>query len=354
VRTVFALLVTGLVAIAGCAEDDKEPIAPPEGTDVTTWNESEGHWETVLDATSYDRFTYFNFATLETVSVTDSEARTSTEWHVAFQRFNVKTNSGGSGPLGIEGVDLHAIGYANPTDFDGITDDSMVGDEDWQQDEVDLAVDEWYVYNPVSHQLTVTGYVYAMKDAQERYAKIQVISMVGGGMPPDMGTISVRYFLQPDGTANLDDPGDTLTFDGSGGGPIYVDLSGGTTIDVADPFSSASWDLAFENYEIHLNCPLWGAGSAAAYPAFYDMTDSTDFEALTEAPVLPPYFQDQASSALTDWYEYDQQTHVLSSRDYVYLLRVSGALYKVQIQSYYREVQGSPQSGWITFRWLEL
>ena len=70
------------------------------------------------------------------------------------------------------------------------------------------------------------------------------------------------------------------------------------------------------------------------------------------------YFADKSGSAFSsdsgEWYSYDSTTHVLSTRNHVYVIDTGEGFYKMQLISYYREVEGSPVSGFITFRWRPL
>ena len=51
-----------------------------------------------------NRWTYFSFDAGE-VELSDEEALTSTDWDLGFKRFNIKSNSGPSGPAGVVTVD---------------------------------------------------------------------------------------------------------------------------------------------------------------------------------------------------------------------------------------------------------
>jgi hypothetical protein len=199
--------------------------------------------------------------------------------------------------------------------------------------------------------------VYVLKDAEGKYVKFQVIEMSGGGMPPDMGTVVCRFVHAGDGSDVSGAP-DTVTLDvGSGTG--YVDFSTGMEVTPADPENSSDWDIAFTAYEIHLNNSLFGPGAATAYPAYSDtdlMPDPTDFDGLTDAPTQSQgYYPDQFESALTGWYIYTgPPNHRLLSKDHVYLIDTGDAIYKLQIYSYYTNIEGSETSAWYTFNWLEL
>ena len=109
-----------------------------------------------------------------------------------------------------------------------------------------------------------------------------------------------------------------------------------------------------------LDCSAWqrrkksGSGSCAAFPAFGELTDSTDIDAFTAQPAGAPMFPDIPSSALTEWYSYNGQTHQLTSKSDVYLIVTGGSVYKMRIESYYANISGTPASGHYTFVWNKL
>jgi len=353
----FTTIITAALSLllaVGCS--DNKPTNsnnPPQNTSTTEWNDA-GYWVTTIDATSSDRFVYYSLTSRDTVSLTDQQAESSTEWSIGFERSAIILNGGVSGMGGVAGVDLAAIGNADSTDFTGFSDPSIITDNDWVSDSYDLVVDDWYSYNPISHMLDLTQYVYIMKDAAGNYVKFQVIGMEGNGMPPNMGTVSIQYDYAG---ATPDFPGtpDTISFDGSGGGPIYVDFSAGMTTTPADPQNSLDWDILFDAYEIHQNNTIFGMGSAGAYPVWGDQTDPTDFnETMSAPPVAQAYFPDQLGSVMTDWYNYDGNTHTLTSKGHVYVIKSGTAYYKLSIVTYYRDINGTPVSGWFTIDWVEL
>jgi hypothetical protein len=229
-----------------------------------------------------------------------------------------------------------------------------MGDTTWISDSNNIVVDEWYTYDQNMHRLAPSDYVYIMKDAVGGYVKFQVDGIEHPGMPPNMGTISIQYIYSGSSPV-FDGQPDTLTFDGSGGGPIYIDFSAGSVTNPPDPANSLDWDLAFVNYEVHQNATIFGIGACGTYEVWQDQTDPTDFSETQEAPTVPQaYFADQFGSVMSDWYNYNGDTHVLTSKNHVYVIRNNGHYYKLQIITYYRDIGGNPVSGYYTFRWLEL
>ena len=64
------------------------------------------------------------------------------------------------------------------------------------------ALRRWYRYGFFSHLLTPAGNVYAIRTADLRYAKLEILSYYCPG--PVAGCLTFRYVYQPDGTVRLD------------------------------------------------------------------------------------------------------------------------------------------------------
>ena len=140
----------------------------------------------------------------------------------------------------------------------------------------------------------------------------------------------------------------------SGGQEAYFNLSSGELMSPADPATSMDWDLHFSGYVIRLNGGISGPGQGGAFPAYQT---GQSFEDITRAMGFG-YFADKAGSAFSsdsgEWYSYDSETHLLSTRNHVYLIDTGEGFYKMQILNFYLEVEGSPVSGFVTFRWRPL
>lgn len=133
-------------------------------------------------------------------------------------------------------------------------------------------------------------------------------------------------------TAEADGEGWTLTIDASAGGSagaasnpfIYVDLNGGTAIDVTDieALSDTTWTLAFKRTTIRTNSGNSGPGTYLVARA-----DGVDFETAPtpgrDATWLSDDFIDSACEVITEgrgtpltafgtWYDYDPSTHAVS------------------------------------------
>jgi hypothetical protein len=153
-----------------------------------------------------------------------------------------------------------------------------------------------------------------------------------------------------------------LFVDGSAGGPtnaatspwIFVNLGTGKKVEVTDPSSleSTDWDLAIKRPIIYTNGGDGGPGKGGAVlvsKGFDDVarSDTTGATFATES-----FFDaecnantDPTGAALTSfssWYDYDENTHLLSPHEGTWLVRGgTGDLYKLKIDTYY----GTPDGG---------
>ncbi len=318
-----------------------------------------GDFLTVIDATAGGAFatephdfTYFSFEHQDVIALTDAEAAQSAEWHIAFKRSEIRLNGGISGPGNVRGFDL--MGFEDiiaEAAFDAITATDISDSDAFIADGPAYAIGEWYSYDSASHRIEAPGHAYELRTANGQFAKF-VVDAIEGASRTDAGRIAFRWVVA-DGT-DLTGAARSATVDVSGGQEMYFNLSSGEPVALADPSTSLDWDLHFSGYVIRLNGGISGPGQGGAFPAY--QTDQT-FEDIAEAMGFG-YFADKSGSAFSsdtgEWYSYDSNTHFLSTRNHVYVIDTGEGLYKMQLISYYREVEGSPVSGFITFRWRPL
>ncbi len=354
---VVSAVTVGLL-MGACSNNSSNDVSGPSNdtTDTATvWQGNDGSWYSMINATSYDSYAYFSLQNREIVALTDEEASASSDWDIAFSRINGKLNGGVSGPGGMVGVDLADIGDPDSTDFEAVTTAPQVPSDAWESDQENLAVSNWYVYLPEQgHILLPTHDLYVMVTAQGDYAKFNVDTLYGGGMPPDMGTVEITYVFQPNGSTDLSGDPQTAVLD-IGASTGYFSFAKGGLIDVADPSTSTAWDLEFQGYECRINGGNSGPGNASVYPMYLE---TNDFASVSTAPQGGGYFPDAIQSIFgapnipgSEWYNYDETVHVIETRGHVYILKAAdGTLWKLAITGYYRVVDEIPISGWITVR----
>lgn len=353
-RVISGLLILAALGGLGCSNDEDGPTAPV-GTNSTSRHASGKYWVTQVDASSYDQTVYYSFAGRDVVPLSKAADQAANDWDIGFKRSVIITNGGQSGSGDAMGIDLTAAG--DPTGFVEVTvaKAEAIPAEDWISDGKSLVVNDYYDYNLQTHGLTMTQNVYALRDAAGQYAKLQILEILGGGAPPAMGNFVLKFVHQPlAGSIDLSGPVQVDTVDGSTG-EFYYDFSAASAVTPTDPANSLDWDIKVSSYDLYLNSSFSGPGEAAANPAYAlleGMSDPTDFDFYTEAVTVPQaYAQDAEESVFSDWYDYDGQTHSLTSKGHVYLLQTSGKTYKVMIETYYGE---TGVSGNFILYWEEL
>lgn len=145
-----------------------------------------------VDASSSRGWIFFDFSRGSVV-----EDPGPTEWDLAFQRFHIVAN-GGSGFDGRGGLlDLGAV----PFDSVGVVPaDGYVASESGR-DTTNVATSEWYDYSFTSHLLTPRPRTYAVRTADGRYAKLEVVGYYCPGARP--GCMTFRYAYQGDGSRTV-------------------------------------------------------------------------------------------------------------------------------------------------------
>ncbi|MCU0657554.1 MAG: HmuY family protein [Polyangiaceae bacterium] len=134
---------------------------------------------------------------------------------------------------------------------------------------------------------------------------------------------------------------------------VYIELSGGKRVDLSDPQASGSdgWDLALKRAVLFTNGGQGGPGEGGAVfvegKSFEEVSGADAKDLKTEAfvsedciPNLDP--MNSVVTSFGEWYDYNPQTHQLSPKAGVYVVRgAKGALFKVEITGYYGKPDGT-------------
>lgn len=154
-----------------------------------------GPVEFTVDATDPDRWRHFSF---RQGAVIDEPGPT--DWDLAFRRFQIIAN-GGEQFLGRGGViDL------GPVAFDDVREVPTTGYAGTERagDPHNPAIAGWYRYGFFSHVLTPKPHVYAVRTADGRYAKMEILGYYCPGARP--GCVTFRYVFQGDGSPAVSPP----------------------------------------------------------------------------------------------------------------------------------------------------
>jgi hypothetical protein len=145
-----------------------------------------------IDASAPETWHFFDFSRGSRV-----EGPAELEWDIAFRRFNIATN-GGDGFGGRGGaIDLGEVA------FDSVSRVPADGYQasDARRDTVNAAFEGWYDYGFTSHLLMPEPRVYALRTADGRYAKLEILSYYCPGAMP--GCLTFRYVYQGAGGTEL-------------------------------------------------------------------------------------------------------------------------------------------------------
>lgn len=154
-----------------------------------------------VDATNEEMWTYFSFASGDTVAVEDAE--NSEAWDIGFQRTQVKLNGGISGP------GMGSAIMLTETTFEAVTAAPADGYREDTEDTLAIVPQSekgWYIYTgPPTHWiLPLEDRVFVVKAADGTFAKIRFIGYYKDNEnKQDSGFVTFEYVHQPDGSHNF-------------------------------------------------------------------------------------------------------------------------------------------------------
>jgi len=144
-----------------------------------------------VDASDPDIWHFFDFSQ---GSVLDAPGVV--EWDLAFRRFQIIVN-GGRNLAGQGGVvSLGELAFEGVSD---VPENGYVVAE--KNDSVNAALEDWYDYSMTSHVLQPKQTVYAIRTADGRYAKMEILGYYCVGALP--GCTTFRYVYQGGGSTDV-------------------------------------------------------------------------------------------------------------------------------------------------------
>ncbi len=169
------------------------PIQPEEVGEQLTEEK-----EYTLDASDQQKFVYFDFSRSSVVEIEDASSK---EWDLAFRRVKILTNSGfgnsaGKGGAALVGKEDFKKITSLPETLEFTTD--YIPPKKAQPENKTLA--HWYEYGFMKHRLNPSPLTYAIRTADGKFAKIQIISYYCG---PKAGCYTLRYIYQGNGSKNF-------------------------------------------------------------------------------------------------------------------------------------------------------
>jgi len=150
----------------------------------------------VVDATSDEEWTYFDFSRGKQVKIHD---RTSLEWDMAFRRGTIITNGGATNKFG--GAGIMNLGEVSFDAVETVPMKEFVTDTATRTQTENSLLLQWYKYNFITHKLTPRKYIYVFRTADRKYTKIKFLSFYCADKQP--GCIQMQYVYQDNGSKSF-------------------------------------------------------------------------------------------------------------------------------------------------------
>lgn len=194
------------------------------------------------------------------------------------------------------------------------------------------AFDDWYDYDPATHQLSPKAHTYLVRGRDGDTFKVRIASWSNEGVALQVAPVERRP---------LDHE---LVLAASG--PVHADLANASLVTFTNgetPSSLTTWDLAAHSVSLQTNGGTSGAGLGGAQllgdAAFesYTSLPTEGYVADTELPIAgPPGSGNESRNAALDaWYAYDPSTHTVSPSNKVFAVRLAdGSLARLTVTTY--------------------
>lgn len=166
-------------------------ISNPEPNDVG--ENLTGEITYTINAFSLKDWVYFDFSKGAVVNISD---RTSSDWDMGFRRAKIISNSGASNPNGkggiaaIENAEFESVSEAPESGY-------MIDISKNALETENPAIDRWYLYNYMTHELKPKKNIYIIHTADGKYAKMQIMKFYCEGLA---GCYTIKYVYQGNGS----------------------------------------------------------------------------------------------------------------------------------------------------------
>jgi hypothetical protein len=182
---VVLAVAAALVALT-LRQPDLPTYAPTAPAPLETTGALVGPVLYTVDATSPDEWRRFAFRFNSVIDGTGILG-----WDLAFRRFAIVAGDGG----GILDLGERHFDEVRSVPADGYQPNERTGEPR------NPAIAGWYQYGFFSHVLTPKPHVWAVRTADARYAKLEIVSYYCPGAQP--GCLTFRYVFQGDGTTTV-------------------------------------------------------------------------------------------------------------------------------------------------------
>lgn len=181
----FVLLVASLL-IGSFTKPALPPYTVTDAPPALVGDTLAGPVTYTLDASAGDIWRRFSFTRTAVVDST-------TPWDIAFRRNHIIAAPGGGGGI----ADLGAVPFDSVREVPA---DGYVATE-LGRDTANAGVGKWYAYSMLSHLLTPKGHVYAVRSADGRYAKVEILAYYC--RPVGAACYTFRYAFQGNGSRRV-------------------------------------------------------------------------------------------------------------------------------------------------------
>jgi len=222
-RFKLAALLMGVLAmtsLVACSTDDDDEDKNNSTNVPKTDDEGQNNSSSVLKTTRLtlsrkteygNDWIYFSLSQGKEITVSEDSHATDTSWDLAFNRYNIRTNSGASGSGKGGALDTGL------TDFDAVTtvpSGTFTVDEEAQitgsftgngityaESTLNKVLAEAIAFAGPPPSYTPNNHVYIVKTADGKYAKLQVEGFYND--EGKSGYMTFKFAYQPDGSTNL-------------------------------------------------------------------------------------------------------------------------------------------------------
>ena len=334
-----------------------------------------------------NKFTYLDLSTGEVLPLTDSQAKSSADWDIAFKRSTVILNGGISGSGSASGYftgnnseaydgsgDAILDWFSNASaeselaDFSAVSSADIPLDDEGNPDASAFTTDSpllavtgdgtsegWWLYDFTTHTVSAnSAYWWVVRsDTGESYAKFHVTEILLEGSPEEW-VITLEMDLQGPADTGFTSTETYTAHIPLSGGSVYFDFD-----TLSEVGSGGGWDIRIEYnaqatyLNIYTNGGMSGSGDGGAFPLLDQPGSVTDG---SDPSQVPFYMTDEAGGIFIDsgWYAYNLtgEDHQLWPNYRVYLVYTGTEVYKLQILSYYHPQ--TAESAWYTVRFEKI
>jgi len=188
---IVLIMVCAVVFIWTSLERPEVPTFTPTVAATAEVGTEQDARTVTVDASDSEVWRFFDFSRGSVVEAPGEE-----EWDIAFRRFQIIANGGRgmegqAGATSLEDMTFESVSSVPETGY-------VVAE---RRDSVNAVLEDWYDYSFTSHVLSPKPIVYAIRTADGRYAKLEILGYYCVGVLP--GCTTFRYVYQGGGGVDV-------------------------------------------------------------------------------------------------------------------------------------------------------